>query len=230
VFLTPIEEERLLLFLAAELARRRLAKGLKLNHPEAIALICDELHEAAREGRAYDDVRDLGYRILTEDDVLPGVSALVDRIQVEPLFEEGSLLVTLHHPIRSMGQELSPVCGVRHPPGEILANVGRATGRVTVTNRLDRAVQVRSHYHFFEVNRGLDFDRAAAYGMHLDIPAGTAVRFESGETKSVDLVAFGGARRVIGFQGLVNDFLDAPGVREKALAAARRRGFISEGA
>lgn len=98
--LTPIEEERLTLFLAAELARRRRARGLKLNHPEAVALICDELYEAARDGKSYDEVRELGYRLLSEDDVLPGVPDMVGRLQLEPLFEEGSLLITLWYPIK----------------------------------------------------------------------------------------------------------------------------------
>jgi urease subunit gamma/beta len=103
--LTPVEQERLWLFLAAELARRRRAAGVKLNHPEAVALICDELIEAARAGGSYDDVRALGHRILSEDDVLPGVADLIDRVQVEPLFEDGSQLVTLYFPIRTGAPE-----------------------------------------------------------------------------------------------------------------------------
>lgn len=224
----PLEEERLALFLAAELARRRRGRGLKLNHPEAVALIADELCEAARDGMSYDQVRDLGYRLLTEDDVLPGVAELIDQIQVEPLFEEGSLLITLHHPIQPTGSESARdacVRGVRDGGGDIVANVGRATAQVSVTNVLDRAVQIRSHYHFFEVNRGLQFERSVAYGMRLDIPSGTAVRFEPGETKTVDLVAIGGNRAVYGIQGLVNGPLDAAGARERALRYASERGF-----
>lgn len=99
--LTPVEHERLLLFLAAELARKRRAAGLKLNHPEAVALICDEVVEAARAGRSYDEARAIGYATLSEADVLEGVADLVDRIQVEPLFEDGSQLVTLYFPIKN---------------------------------------------------------------------------------------------------------------------------------
>jgi urease subunit beta len=84
------------------------------------------------------------------------------------------------------------------------ANLGRATSRTVVTNRGDRPIQVGSHCHFFEVNRALDFDRDAAYGMRLNIPAGTAVRFEPGDTKEVELVALGGSRTVFGINGLVN--------------------------
>jgi urease subunit gamma/beta len=99
--LTPVEQERLWLFLAAELARKRRAAGLKLNHPEAVALICDELIEAARAGAGYDEVRALGHRVLSEDDVLDGVADLVDRVQVEPLFEDGSQLITLFFPVKT---------------------------------------------------------------------------------------------------------------------------------
>jgi urease beta subunit len=93
---------------------------------------------------------------------------------------------------------------------EIAINVGRRTARVMVRQTGDRPIQVGSHYHFYEVNRALDFDRDAAYGMHLDIPAGTSMRFEPGESKPVDLVEFAGARAVFGHQGLVNG-----GLKEK---------------
>ena len=92
----------------------------------------------------------------------------------------------------------------------IEANVGRATARVSVTNRGDRPIQVGSHCHFFEVNRALSFDRQAAYGMRLNIPAGTAVRFEPGDTKEIELVDLGGTRTVYGINGLVNGKLQRP--------------------
>lgn len=100
----------------------------------------------------------------------------------------------------------------------IEANAGRATKRVTVSNTGDRPVQVGSHFHFFEVNRALEFDRAEAYGMRLNIPAGTAVRFEPGERKEVALVALAGKRLVYGFSNLVSGPLDKSGVRARALA------------
>lgn len=109
-------------------------------------------------------------------------------------------------------------------PGEIFyqdepiaANAGRPTVTLAVTNRGDRPIQVGSHFHFFEVNPALDFDRAAAYGMRLDIPAGTAVRFEPGMRKTVPLVAFAGRRRVLGLNQLVDGDLDAPLTRQTAL-------------
>jgi urease beta subunit len=101
----------------------------------------------------------------------------------------------------------------------IVLNAGRATGTIEVVNRGDRPVQIGSHCHFFEVNRCLDFDRAAAYGMRLNIPAGTAVRFEPGDTQAVELVAIGGSRTVFGLNALVNGPLDDEGIRARALAA-----------
>jgi urease gamma subunit len=101
--LTPVEQERLWLFLAAELARKRRAAGLLLNHPEAVALIADEVMEAARAGRTYDEASRTGYEALSPEDVLDGVEEIVDRVQVEPLFDDGSQLVTLHYPIKNLG-------------------------------------------------------------------------------------------------------------------------------
>ena len=100
--------------------------------------------------------------------------------------------------------------------GPIAANTGREAVMLLVVNSGDRPVQVGSHYHFFEVNSALHFDRAAAYGMRLNIPAGTAVRFEPGDDKEVSLVALGGARIVLGGNGLVNGSLDDPAVRDAA--------------
>ncbi|MFF2895468.1 urease subunit beta [Streptomyces sp. NPDC057966] len=109
-------------------------------------------------------------------------------------------------------------------PVEINAN--RARTRLTVANTGDRAVQVGSHYHFFETNRALRFDREAAYGMRLDIPSGTAVRFEPGDTREVELCAFGGNGRLTGFAALVNGGLSAPDTRRDALRRAAELGFV----
>jgi urease beta subunit len=113
--------------------------------------------------------------------------------------------------------------------GAVIANAGRKALRVVVANTGDRPIQVGSHYHFFETNRALGFDRAAAYGMRLNIPAGTAVRFEPGEEKEIELTEFGGAQVIHGFNGLVGGALDAVGRREQALerAKAGRFGFAS---
>lgn len=109
----------------------------------------------------------------------------------------------------------------------ILANKGRETSRVLVSNTGDRPIQVGSHYHFFETNRALEFDRTAAFGMRLNIAAGTAVRFEPGEEKEVELTNLGGARIAHGANGLVEGELEAAGARQRALARLREAGFSS---
>ncbi|TFV67605.1 UNVERIFIED_ORG: urease subunit beta [Bacillus sp. AZ43] len=217
--LLPEEEERLQLFLAAELARRRRARGLRLNHPEAVALICDEVMEAARDGRSYAEALEVGGTVLGPDDVLDGVAELLDRVQVEALFDEGTAMVTLHFPLGGGGSAVGPT-------DDVEINAGRERVTVEVTNTLDRAVQVTSHYHFFEANRGLRFDRAAAFGMRLDVAAGTAVRFEPGDRRPVDLVPLAGHRIVRGISGLVDGALDDDDVRRRALAAAERAGYL----
>jgi urease beta subunit len=113
--------------------------------------------------------------------------------------------------------------------GPILANAGRGVTRVLVKNTGDRPVQVGSHFHFFEANHALEFDRAAAFGLRLNIPAGTAVRFEPGEEKEVELTEFGGRRVVRGFNALVEGELDRPGAREEAIERARKAGFRISG-
>jgi urease subunit gamma/beta len=204
--LSPKETDRLLLFLAAELARRRRARGLRLNYPEARALIADEVCEGARDGRSVAEVMGIGARILTTDHVLPGVAKLVGTLQVEAMFPDGQKLVTIHDPI---GPGTQPVDGVEPgeyqlADGDVVLNEGRETVRLTVRNFGDRPVQVGSHYHFFEVNPELEFDRAQAFGMRLDIAAGTAVRFEPGDELEVELVAFGGDRQVFGLNNLTD--------------------------
>jgi len=108
----------------------------------------------------------------------------------------------------------------------VVANAGRTTSRIVVKNAGDRPIQVGSHFHFFETNRALEFDRAAAYGMRLNIPPGTAVRFEPGEEKQIELTTFAGARVIQGFNGLVSGALDASGTRDQALERARLGGFL----
>jgi urease beta subunit len=118
-----------------------------------------------------------------------------------------------------------PIGGYVHPPGAIELNAGRDMTELTVANLGDRPIQVGSHYHFAEANRALRFDRLAAYGRRLDIPAGTAVRFEPGDTRTIKLVPFAGARVVHGGHGLVDGPLDAPGARDRFIAALAAHGF-----
>jgi urease subunit gamma/beta len=228
VLLTPTERERLTIFSAAELARKRRAKGLKLNHPEAVALITDEILEGAREGKSVADLMSLGSMILTTEDVMPGVAAMVPILQVEGVFPDGTKLVTVHEPIRpAAGAPADPLVPgvVIAADGEIALSAGRARLTLGVVNTGDRPVQVGSHYHFFEVNKALDFDRAAAFGMRLDIPAGTAVRFEPGHRKEVVLVAFGGRRELSGLNALTGGSVSDAATRDAAIARARAAGF-----
>jgi len=229
MLLTPTEMERLTIFTAAELARRRRKKGLKLNPPEATAIIADEILEGAREGRSVADLIAYGSTILSGDDVMPGVVELMPMLQVEATFPDGTKLVTVHEPLRP-GKKQAAKDQVR--PGEIIAadgdielNADRRKATVTAVNTGDRPIQVGSHYHFFEANRALDFDRAAAFGMHLDIPAGTAVRFEPGESKEVTLVVFGGTGELFGLNNLTAGASRGDAAKSAALKRAKDRGF-----
>jgi urease subunit gamma/beta len=214
--LLPSEEDRLLLFLAAELARRRRERGLALTQAEAVALIADEVCEAARDGSPYEEVERRGYRVLAESDVLEGVPDAVARVEVEPLFADGHRLVVLHDPIR---QDAPPAAAAVEP--EWLD--GGAP--LEVVNEGEVPVTVTSHFHFFEVNRALRFDRAAAWGSRLAIAPGAKVVFVPGEPLAVRVVPIAGARVVRGHGGLVDGPLDTPGARDAALALARERGY-----
>src|SRR6478752_258463 len=177
--LTPREKDKLLVAMAAMVARRRLERGVKLNYPEAVALITDFVVEGARDGRS--------------------VAELMDDVQVEATFPDGTKLVTVHEPIRGSAGRLKPG-EVTTLPGDLILNEGRESLMLAVANTGDRPIQIGSHYHFFEANPALSFERERARGFRLDIPAGTAVRFEPGQTREVRLVALGGKREVYGFR------------------------------
>ena len=227
--LTPHELDKLALHQAGYLAQKRLARGLRLNYPEAVALISTQVMEFIRDGRSVAELMDVGRQLLGRADVMDGVPEMIVEVQVEGTFPDGSKLVTVHHPIaaergkmelalygsflpspakRSLtsvpvpfpdGAGFSGAAGeVMTADGEILLNEGRDPVQLNVTNRGDRPIQVGSHYHFAETNRALEFDRAVATGRRLDIPAGTAVRFEPGESKTVALVEIAGRRVVKG--------------------------------
>ena len=197
--LTPREKDKLLIAMAAMVARRRLERGVKLNHPEAIALITDTVVEGARDGRSVSELMEAGAHVLTADQVMEGVAEMIHDIQVEATFPDGTKLVTVHHPIR--GAASADVPGeVVTLEGEIVFNEGVERVALTVANTGDRPIQVGSHYHFFETNPALSFDRERARGMRLDIAPGTAVRFEPGSTREVVLVPLSGKREVYGFR------------------------------
>jgi len=206
VHLTPREQEKLLVYLAAQLARARQARGLKLNHPEAVAILSAEIVEGARDGRTVAELMDYGKQILGEDDVLPGVAEMIPEIQVEATFPDGTKLVTVHQPIPSRGMDAPGAMIIEDEP--ITANAGRDTIELLVENTGDRPIQVGSHAHFFEVNQALQFDRRAAWGKRLSIPSGTAIRFEPGQARHVWLVTFAGTREVYGLRGLANGATD----------------------
>ncbi len=200
MLLTPREKDKLLIAMAAEVARKRLARGVKLNHPEAIALITDFVVEGARDGRTVAELMEAGAHVLTTEQVMPGIAEMIHDIQVEATFPDGTKLVTVHHPIRGAASDTVPG-EVMAREGEIILNADSPRVVVVVANTGDRPIQVGSHYHFFETNPALAFDREQARGMRLDIAAGTAVRFEPGSTREVTLVPLGGKREVYGFRG-----------------------------
>ena len=217
--LSPAERDRLLLFATAELARRRRARGLRLNVPEATALVADAVCESARDGLRLAEAIEAGRSVLTVDDVLPGVVRAVPDVRVEAVFNDGTRLAVVRDPFRATP---APLPEPAPPPA--------SAAELEVTNTSQVTIGVTSHFHFFEANPRLRFDRAAAYGMHLAIEAGTAVRWEPGQTRTVPLVPIGGRRVVIGFAGLVDGPLDAPGARERALEKARACGYADSAA
>ena len=226
VRLSPQELDKLVLHQAGFLAQKRLARGVRLNYPESVALIATQILELIRDGKRVAELMDLGRQMLGRRQVMSGVAELVGEVQVEGTFPDGTKLVTVHQPIVREDGDLAlalygsflPVPSLERfgeaevlvpgelfvEPGELELNLGRRTVTLSVTNTGDRPVQVGSHYHFTETNRALVFDRGAALGMRLDIPAGTASRFEPGESKTVTLVEIAGARVVRGGNGIVD--------------------------
>ena len=294
--LLPREIDKLLLHGAGFLAQKRYARGLCLNHVEAVALISAQLLEFIRDGDPVIELMEKGKRILGFADVMNGIAEMIPEVQVEGTFPDGTKLVTVHTPICTergdpalalYGSGLTPAGGRTKPakvvpipaapellldseseselepehqsepglsqdapsppdtpdtpdapqppapaPGEILTaphplilNQGRSSIEITVLNNGDRPVQVGSHYPFFEVNPELRFNRAAAFGRRLDIPAGTAVRFEPGESKRVSLVDISGARRSYGANALIDGPVDDENTRTRALETMKSRGY-----
>src|SRR5580698_1323224 len=245
--LSPREIDKLLLHGAGFLAQKRIARGLRLNHPEAVALIATQLLEFIRDGKRVAELMDLGRQFLGRNQVMEGVPSMITEVQVEGTFPDGTKLVTVHHPIASENGNLAlalhgsflPVPdsalfpsvhsdfepgACTTPEGELEINAGREAITIAVTNLGDRPVQVGSHYHFIETNASLKFDRGAAYGKRLNIPAGTAVRFEPGETKTVPLVEIAGARVIRGGNNLADGPISEAG-KKTALQRIAKREF-----
>ena len=248
--LSPHEIDKLLLHNAGFLAQKRLARGLRLNYPETVALISAVVLEFIRDGKSVAELMNLGRQLLGRNQVMPGVAEMIHDVQVEGTFPDGSKLVTVHHPIAAQNGNLAlafhgsflpvpktsvfktlpdePVPGaVEVADGEIELNMGRPTVEIAVTNLGDRPIQVGSHYHFIETNASLRFDRGAAYGKHLDIPAGTAVRFEPGETKTVKLVEIAGRKIIQGGNNLAKGKVSASG-KKAALKRVKQQKFANQ--
>jgi urease subunit gamma/beta len=214
--LTPRDADKLLLHEAGFVAQKRLARGLRLNYPEAVALLATQMLELIREGRSVAELMDLGRRVLGRVHVLDGVPDLITEVQVEGTFADGTKLVTVHQPIAVDDVDLAlalhgsflpiPLAGtfskaaektsvvpgeVMVAPGTLELNAGRDVIEIVVKSVGDRPIQVGSHYPFADTNTALVFDRHAAAGRRLDIPAGTAVRFEPGDEKTIRLVRIG---------------------------------------
>eukprot|EP01041_Mallomonas_annulata_P010749 gene10749-22458_t len=225
--LTPREVDKIKLHNIGYLAQKRLARGLRLNLPESIALLVTQILELIRDGHmTVSQLMDLGKQILGRRQVFPGVPDLLEEVQIEGTFPDGCKLVTLHHPIclengnlaMAMEGSFLPVPLITafklHSdeemipgriyicPGLIRINENRMSISISVTNMADRPIQVGSHFHFSETNPYLQFDRIRAHGKRLDILAGTAVRFEPGEAKTVSLVDISGNRVIRGGNGL----------------------------
>ena len=226
--LTPQERDRLLIFTAAQLARTRRARGVLLNIPETIAVVADTVLEAARDGRRLAEAVQAGRSVLGPADVLPGVADVVTEVRVEAVFDDGTRLAVVTDPIG--GGRLGAQAPGAVVPAQVTETRTADVVTVTVTNTAAVPISVTSHWHFFEANPRLRFDRAAAYGRHLDIPAGSSVRFGPGETAEVSLRPIGGSRVVVGFAGLVDAPLDQPGGLEHALTRARACGYLDTAA
>ncbi|KAI5829814.1 urease [Schizophyllum commune Tattone D] len=253
MYLNQREEAKLLLHQAGSLAQKRLARGLKLNQTEAVALIASQLQERIRDGKnSVAELMQYGKTLLGKRHVLPSVPALLHEIQVEGTFNDGVFLVTVHDPVCTESGDLSAALygsflpvpsndlfplsspeeyAVEKRPGAVIAkkeaitiNQGRERVKLRVTNNGDRPIQIGSHYHFIETNAALSFDRAKAYGKRLDIAAGTAVRFEPGDVKTVTLCSIAGARIISGGNNLATGVVDL-GRTEQIVANLLQRGF-----
>jgi urease subunit gamma/beta len=248
--LAPHEVDKLTLVSAGLLAQRRLARGLRLSYPEAVALIATVLLELIRDGRhSVAELMEIGAKLLGRREVLPGVPEMVGEVHVEGTFPDGTKLVAVRQPITAEAGDLQlalhgsflPIPdaalfasvedetagAIIAPEGSIELNKGRPTTTISVSNTDDRPIQVGSHFHFVEANPRLKFDRDKAYGKRLDIPAGTAIRFEPGETKTVTLVEIAGNKVIRGGNRLADGAVGS-GNKSATLARVKSRGFANQ--
>lgn len=212
--LTPGESDRLLLFLQGELARARRSRGLLLNVPEATAFIADAVCEMARDGLDLPTVRERARHLLGADDVMAEVPDLLTDVRVEARFDDGTRLVV--------------VTDLWGAPQHAEPDAPSASGDLDLVVRNEGAtpIALSSHIHLAEVNPRLRLDRGAAFGRRLAIPAGATVWIRPGEAVTVSTTPLRGDRIVVGNTGVVDGPVDDPGVRERALAALRRCGYL----
>ena len=227
--LTAKELNRLTIFTLAELARRRQARGRKLNAPEATAVICDEILEMAWDGLPLPEVISRAQTVLSPNDVMDGVAEIIGSIEIDALFPSGTTLVVVENPLGGSdgGRDHKTPGAVIRGTDPVPINSGREATFIEVENLSGAPIEVTSHYHFFEANRSLSFDRRAALGTRLDIPAGTNVHWAPRERKRVGLIPLAGAREVWGFGGLIDgplDAVEATAILEEAI----RRGYSHE--
>lgn len=212
--LTPGERDHLLLFLQALLASQRRDRGLRLNVPEATAIIANAICEWARDGADLATARERARGLLSPDDVLPEVPGILTEIRVEARFDDGTRLVVVDDPFgvrtRSTTAPIAP----------------EPTAHLTITNTADVAIGLTSHLHLAEANPRLRLDRSAAFGMRLALPTGDALWLEPGAVIEVGVLPIAGHRVVIGNSGVVDGALDDPEVRLRALARLRACGYL----
>lgn len=250
--LTIREEERIQIWSIAEMSRRRLARGIRLNYPEAVAVICDEIMERACEGSVemLVDLMEYGNTILHKEHVMEGVPEILKMVQVEAVFRDGTKLVTVMNPIRDSGKgarpetwkspavpssivaaeafevgEPSKVGYIEFAPDDIEINAGRETIELVITNTGDRPIQVGAHYHLIEVNKALAFDREAAFGFRLDVPSGSAVRFEPGQSRKCQLTRFAGAQVSMGMNDITNGSMRSESTKKRAMKRLKQQDY-----
>ncbi len=219
--LTPSELDRLLIFNVAQLAQSIRARGVKLNKPEAIALISHAVIEAARDGASHSVALQAGLTAVKDDELLPGVGPLLSGIAVEAVFSDGRRLVMVNFESKDVDVpgKVTRLAPITHETNPDLVSV-------SVVNESEIQISVTTHMHFFEANPRLRFNRNASYGRHLHIPAGEHIDFPPGVEVDVKLVPISGNRILIGFAGLVDGPLDAPGAKDAAIAKARSLGYL----
>ncbi|MDO5643579.1 MAG: urease subunit beta [Paracoccus sp. (in: a-proteobacteria)] len=248
--LAPHEVDKLTVISTGLLAQRRLARGLRLSYPEAVGLITTVLLELIRDGQySVPDLMAKGGTILGLREVMPGVGDMLGEVHVEGTFPDGTKLVAVRNPITQATGDLAlalygsflplpepslfgtpeaETAGAITTPGDDLElNAGRTAVTISATNTDSRPIQIGSHFHFVEANPRLQFDREAAYGKRLDIPAGNSIRFEPGETKTVTLVGIAGNRVIRGGNRLADGQVGAAGLKA-TLGRVAARSFANK--